>query len=180
MTNKKYKNSKSNININIISSTKPHYNNYNFVQMKRNDNTKSYSKIIFDSNMDGKNNTIDFSINNNNIILSPKNDYNNYTNKSNNFNPIIYTNTNYYTINRNNYCYRDLNWKNEWIIRLFEQSEQKTEKPSVINLPEILDYYVDFYKIGKTCSGFKQSKAFIKSGGFFSSKKRLDEADKLD
>ena len=51
--------------------------------MKRNDNTKSYSKIIFDSNMDGKNNTIDFSINNNNnnIILSPKNDYNNYTNK---------------------------------------------------------------------------------------------------
>lgn len=71
--------------------------------MKRNDNTKSYSKIIFDRNMDGKNNTIDFSINNNNnnIILSPKNDYNNYTNKSNNFNPIIYTNTNYYTINRN-------------------------------------------------------------------------------
>lgn len=71
--------------------------------MKRNDNTKSYSKIIFDRNMDGKNNTIDFSINNNNnnIILSPKNDYNNYTNKSNNYNPIIYTNTNYYTINRN-------------------------------------------------------------------------------
>ena len=71
--------------------------------MKRNDNTKSYSKIIFDRNMDGKNNTIDFSINNNNnnIILSPKNDYNNYTNKSNNLNPIIYTNTNYYTINRN-------------------------------------------------------------------------------
>ena len=27
--------------------------------------------------------------------------YNNYTNKSNNLNPIIYTNTNYYTINRN-------------------------------------------------------------------------------
>ena len=95
--------------------------------MKRNDNTKSYSKIIFDSNMYGKNNTIDFSINNNNnnIILSPKNDYNNYTNKSNNLNPIIYTNTNYYTINRNNnnyYCYGDRNRKNEWIIRLFEQS----------------------------------------------------------
>ena len=44
----------------------------------------------------------------------------------------------------------------------------------------MLDYYVDFYKIGKTCSGFKQRKAFIKSGGFFSSKKHLDEADKLN
>ena len=31
----------------------------------------------------------------------------------------------------------------------------------------MLDYYVDFYKIGKTCSGFKQRKSFIKNGGFF-------------
>ncbi len=44
----------------------------------------------------------------------------------------------------------------------------------------MLDYYVDFNKIGKICSGFKQRKAFIKSGGFFSSKKHLDEADKLN
>ena len=99
--NRNYKNSKSNIN--ILSRTKPQYNNYNFVQMKRNDNSKSYSKIIFDNNIYGNSNTIDFSTNNNNnIIVSSKNDYNNYTNKSNNLNPIKYINTNYYTINSNN------------------------------------------------------------------------------
>ncbi len=99
--NRNYKNSKSNIN--ILSRTKPQYNNYNFVQMKRNGNSKSYSKIIFDNNIYGNNNTIDFSTNNNNnIIVSSKNDYNNYTNKSNYLNPIKYINTNYYTINSNN------------------------------------------------------------------------------
>ena len=75
------------------------------------------------------------------------------------------------------YCYGDLNREDAGIIRLFEESEKKIEKPILMNLPETLDYDVELYKIGKTCSGLKKRSAIIKRGGFFSSKKPLKEVN---
>ena len=72
-------------------------------------------------------------------------------------------------------CYGDLNGPDSDIIRNFEQSEKIIEKPLLLELPDILDYDVELYKIGKTCSGLKQRYAIIKRGGFFSSKKPLDQ-----
>ena len=72
-------------------------------------------------------------------------------------------------------CYGDLNGPDSDIIRNFEQSEKIIENPLLLELPDILDYDVELYKIGKTCSGLKQRYAIIKRGGFFSSKKPLDQ-----
>ena len=68
------------------------------------------------------------------------------------------------------YCYGDLNGPHSDIIRFLEQSEKIIEKPILIKLPDMLNYDVELYKIGKTCKGLKQRKAIIKKGGFFSSK----------
>ena len=79
------------------------------------------------------------------------------------------------------YCYGGLEGENSEIIRFFEQSERIIERPLLIELPDMLDYDVELYKIGKTCSGLKKRYAIIKRGGFFSSKKpliQITEADK--
>ena len=73
------------------------------------------------------------------------------------------------------YCYGDLNGPHSDIIRFFEQSEKIIEKPILIELPDMLNYDVELYKIGKTCSGLKKRNAIIKRGGFFSSKKPLKD-----
>ena len=78
------------------------------------------------------------------------------------------------------YCYGDLNRENVGIIRLFEQYEKIIERPIVVDLPEMLNYDVEFYKIGKTCSGLKKRYAIIKRGGFFSSKKPLNQMNEFD
>ena len=75
------------------------------------------------------------------------------------------------------HCYGDLNGENSEIIRFFEQSETIIEKPLLLKLPNMLDYDVELYKIGKTCSGLKHRYAIIKRGGFFSSKKPLNQID---
>ena len=77
--------------------------------------------------------------------------------------------------NKYYYCYDDLFQRNSDIIRFFEQSIKTIEMPIIIILPDILNYDVDFYKIGKTCNGLKKRYAIIKRGGFFSSKKPLNQ-----
>ena len=67
------------------------------------------------------------------------------------------------------YCYGDLNGPHSDIIRFFEQNDKIIEKPILIKLPDMLNYDVELYKIGKTCKGLKKRNAIIKRGGFFSS-----------
>ena len=67
------------------------------------------------------------------------------------------------------YCYGDLNGPHSDIIRFFEQNDKIIEKPILIKLPDMLNYDVELYKIGKTCKGLKKRYAIIKRGGFFSS-----------
>ena len=73
------------------------------------------------------------------------------------------------------HCYGDINGINSNIIRNFEQTEEIIENPQLLKLPEMLDYDVELYKIGKTCSGLKKRYAIIKRGGFFSSKKPINQ-----
>ena len=78
------------------------------------------------------------------------------------------------------YCYGGVEGENSGIIRFFEQSERIIERPLLIVLPDMLDYDVELYKIGKTCSGLKKRYAIIKRGGFFSSKKPLSQMTEAD
>ena len=78
------------------------------------------------------------------------------------------------------YCYADPYKEKSEIIRFFERTERNVEKPLLFSLPDILDYDVELYKLGKMCNGLKKRYAIIKRGGFFSSKKPLSEMVESD
>ena len=78
------------------------------------------------------------------------------------------------------YCYADPYKEKSEIIRFFERTERNVEKPLLFSLPDILDYDVELYKLGKMCNGLKKRYAIIKRGGFFSSKKPLNEMVESD
>ena len=77
--------------------------------------------------------------------------------------------------NKYYYCYGELFHPNSSIIIYFDQNETTLKKPLLINLPDNLNYDVELYKMGKTCSGLKKRYAIIKRGGFFSSKRPLNQ-----
>ena len=77
--------------------------------------------------------------------------------------------------NKYYYCYGELFHPNSNIIIYFDQNETTLKKPLLINLPDNLNYDVELYKMGKTCSGLKKRYAIIKMGGFFSSKRPLNQ-----
>ena len=78
------------------------------------------------------------------------------------------------------YTLSDLNGANKELITLINQNKEKITKPQIIELPNELDYDIEFYKIGKKCSGIKKRWAIIKNGKLFSSKKPLNELKDTD
>ena len=76
------------------------------------------------------------------------------------------------------YGLSDLNGANKEMIISLNQNEQKIKKPELVQLPNSIDYDIEFYKIGKKCSGLKKRYAIIKNGRLFSSDKPLSQIDK--
>ena len=85
-------------------------------------------------------------------------------------------------IQNKNYFYSlsDLNDANKDLITFIDQNKEKITKPQIIQLPDSLNYDIEFYKIGKKCSGIKKRYAIIKDGKLFSSKKPLKELKNTD
>ena len=85
-------------------------------------------------------------------------------------------------IQNKNYFYTlsDLNDANKDLITFIDQNKEKITKPQIIQLPDSLNYDIEFYKIGKKCSGIKKRYAIIKDGKLFSSKKPLKELKNTD
>ena len=72
-------------------------------------------------------------------------------------------------IQNKNYFYTlsDLNDANKDLITFIDQNKEKITKPQIIQLPDSLNYDIEFYKIGKKCSGIKKRYAIIKDGKLF-------------
>ena len=81
-------------------------------------------------------------------------------------------NKNYY------YCLSDLNGANHELIKLMNQNTDIISKPQLVQLPNTIDYDIEFYKIGKKCSGIKKRFAIIKDRRLFSSSQPLNNLDK--
>ena len=81
-------------------------------------------------------------------------------------------NKNYY------YCLSDLNGANHELIKLMNQNTEIISKPQLVQLPNTIDYDIEFYKIGKKCSGIKKRFAIIKDRRLFSSSQPLNNLDK--
>ena len=64
------------------------------------------------------------------------------------------------------YVYDDINLNMHQIIN---ENQEIMNKPSLIIIPENINYDVELYKIGQKCSGSKKRFAIIKRAGFFSS-----------
>ena len=83
--------------------------------------------------------------------------------------------------NKNYYhCLSDLNGANQELMTTINQNQDKLKKLQIIQLPNSIDYDIDFYKIGKKCQGIKRRYAIIKNGKLYSSKKPLKNLDKND
>ena len=85
-------------------------------------------------------------------------------------------------VKNNNYyhCLSDLNGANQELMTTINQNQDKLKKLQIIQLPNSIDYDIDFYKIGKKCQGIKRRYAIIKNGKLFSSKKPLKNLAKND
>ena len=69
------------------------------------------------------------------------------------------------------YIYDDLNGNNNLnISTFFEENEYIMENPIIVNLPEEINYDVEFIKLGRKCKGVKNRYAIIKRGKLASSK----------
>ena len=79
-----------------------------------------------------------------------------------------------------NYLYglSDLNGANKDLIISMNQKKENITKPGIVQLPDSIDYDIEFYKIGKKCNGLKKRYAIIKKGRLFSSDKPLKQLDK--
>ena len=79
-----------------------------------------------------------------------------------------------------NYFYglADLNGANKELIVSMNQNKDKILKPGLAQIPDSIDYDIEFYKIGKKCNALKKRYAIIKKGRFFSSDKPLNKLDK--
>lgn len=75
------------------------------------------------------------------------------------------------------YCFEEIHGNNFHMIKYFEDNEMIMENKIILNLPEQLDFDIEFYKIGKRCNGLKKRYAFIKRNGFYSSKNPLEKKD---
>ena len=75
------------------------------------------------------------------------------------------------------YCFEEIHGSNFHMIKYFEDNEMIMENKIILNLPEQLDFDIEFYKIGKRCNGLKKRYAFIKRNGFYSSKNPLEKKD---
>ena len=79
-----------------------------------------------------------------------------------------------------NYLYglSDLNGANKELIISMNQNKDKILKPELYQIPDSIDYDIEFYKIGKKCNALKKRYAIIKKGRLFSSDKPLNKLDK--
>ena len=75
------------------------------------------------------------------------------------------------------FCFEEIHGSNFHMINYFIENELIMENKILLNLPETLDFDVEFYKIGKKCNGLKKRYGIIKRYGFYSSKKPLEKAD---
>ena len=78
------------------------------------------------------------------------------------------------------YVYSDINRINDTFISTLKNNEESIEEPRLDVIPDTLDFDVEFYKIGRKCSGLKKRYAIIRDGKLYSSDKPLSELEKYD
>ena len=76
------------------------------------------------------------------------------------------------------YSFETVEENNFHMNKYSEEHEMSMENKVTLNLPEELDFDVEFYKFGKRCNGLKKRYGIIKRNGFYSSKKPLERVDK--
>ena len=78
------------------------------------------------------------------------------------------------------YVYSDITGINDNVVSVIKTNKGSIEEPSVNVIQNTLDFDVEFYKIGRKCSGLKKRYAIIKDGKLYSSDKPLSELEKYD
>ena len=76
-------------------------------------------------------------------------------------------------INKNNYyyIYDDINVHDYTLMQKIKENYEAFENPIIMdNIPNEIDYDIEFHKIGKTCFGMRKRYAIINKDGIFSSK----------
>ena len=162
-----YRNNEQNNSPNIIL---PLDTNINLPEKKNKYSDLSDSNIIRNNNLSTKQ---QLSIS---LLKIMKNNPNNSREGKTKISELIENvkNKNYY------HCLSDLNGANQELITTIEQNQDKLKKLQTIELPNSIDYDIDFYKIGKKCQGIKRRYAIIKDGKLLSNKKPFKNLDKKD
>ena len=78
------------------------------------------------------------------------------------------------------YVYSDITGINDNVVSVIKTNKGSIEEPSVNVIQNTLDFDVEFYKIGRKCSGLKKRYAIIRDGKLYSSDKPLSELEKYD
>ena len=143
----------------------------NVIHIQNNQNNLNNHQLILSQNLKNQNVTQKLSLEFLKELLQDQNLSDAEKEKYEELSKKIATNNNYL------YIYNDL-FKNDSVIsHMVKDNEISTEKPIICDLPDILDYDVEMYKVGQKCGGLKKRYAIVKRGGFFSSSKPIKEMD---